>query len=240
MEKIICEISEESTPLSFNTEADLAKKSSDDDENCFESDESDDDSDNDEEEEEESQPIEEKYPPEACVGDFVTIDRVREYPEGDYRFSFTDEMFEKYSGKVLVVRAREFAGEPDDSDVHDDGYHYDLADIYGKDTGYSWASSMFSKINHEEEVPNRTLDGLSRGLIAFQRVLHNYLISPNKVGLYESKSIWAISLKYSSNERCFIAAPGDSREIFAFPNEKSAIDFYKANRRDFEIMEELF
>ena len=240
MEKIICEIPEESTPLSFNKVADPVEKPSDNDENCYESDESDDDSDDGKEEEEESQPIEEKYPPEACVGDFVTIDRVREYPEDNYRFRFTDKIFEEYSGKVLVVRAREFYGEPDGPDVNDDGYHYDLADIYGKDTEYSWASSMFSKINHEEEVPNRTLDGLSRGLIAFQRVLHNYLISPNKVGLYESTSIWTISLKYSSNERYFVVAPGDSREIFAFPNEKSAIDFYEANRHDFEIMEELF
>ena len=238
MEKIICEISEESTPLSFNKVADPVEKPSD--ENCFESDESD-DSDNDEEEEEDSQPIEEKYPPEACVGDFVTIDRVREYPEDDYRFTFIDKMFEQYSGKVLVVRAREFYGESDSVDVSDDGYRYDLADIYGKDTGFSWASSMFSKISHKEEVPNRTLDGLSRGLVAFQRVLNNYLISPNKVGLYEPESVWAISLKTSAHAiRNFVAAPGDSREIFAFPNEKSAIDFYKANCRDFETMEELF
>lgn len=240
MEKRICEISEEPTPLSFNTEADLIKKSSDDDESCLESNDSDDDSDNDEKEEEESQSIEEKYPPEACVGDFVTIKRVRAYPENDYRFSFTDAMFKKYSGKVLVVRKREFAEESGEHDVQDDGYVYELADIYGKDTGFYWASSMFSRINHKTEVPDRTLDGLSRGLIAFQRVLRNYLISPNKVGLYEAELMWAISLKHSSDERRFIVAPCDYREIFAFPNEKSAIDFYEANYRDFETMNELF
>ena len=240
MEKTICEISEESTPLPCNTEADLVEKSSDEDENCPESNNSNDDSDNDEEKEEESQSTEKKYPPEACVGDFVTIDRVRGYSEDYYRFVFTDEMFEKYSGKVLVVSARTFSEEDEDSVVDDDNYGYSLADIYGKDTGYSWASSMFTKISNKEEVSNRTLDGLSRGLIAFQRVLHNYLISPNKVGLYMSESIWAISLKPSSNERCFKVVPGDFGDIFAFPDAKSAVDFAEANRRDFETMEELF
>ncbi len=230
MEKIICEISEDPTPKV----ADPVEEPSDNNENCFESD-------NDKEEEEDSRPIEERYPPEVGVGDFVTIDRVREYPDCDYRFRFEDEMFEKYAGKVLVVRNRKFSGANDRSNVDDDGYLYELADIYGKDTGYSWASSMFYKIDHKEEVPNRTIDGLSRGLIAFQRVLNNYLTSPNKVGLCgDSRFTWTISLRCSSHERYFAPTPGDSSEIFAFPNEKAAADFYKANRRDFETMNELF
>lgn len=190
----------------------------------------------DEDEEEENTEESQKPSPEAEVGDYVVIDRVRAYNEERYRNSFTDDMVGQYGNKVLVVKSNSFDGESD-SWIADDCYTYKLVDLYGKDTIYTWASSMFTRLSSPKDIKERTLEGFSRELLAFHHLLENYLLSPLKVGVYQSDKIYSIIL---DNDDTWKIESDCKGAIFNFPNESTAISFYRDNFRDFRVARRLF
>lgn len=143
-----------------------------------------------------------------------------------------------YSGKVLVVDNAFYEG-PSEGIISDDNYNYRLYDIYGQDVGYYWASSMFATIP-SDDAPNCIIDGLSKGIIAFNRVLRNYLISPLKVGIKTRDDFYSIVLKGDNSEIYWGVVKTNDRTIFSFPDEGSAAKFIADNIDDFLKMTELF
>lgn len=192
-------------------------------------------SDDEDEDEEENVEESQRPSPDAGVGDYVVIDRFREYDESQYRCSFTEEMVDQYGNKVLVVKRNSFDGKDNDY-VEDDCHKYDLVDLYGRNVMYTWASSMFTRISSPEDIRQRTLEGFSRELLAFHHLLENYLLSPLKVGVYQSSKIYSIMFDGNS----WHVESDCKGAIFNFPAESEAITFYRNNYRDFQVAGRLF
>lgn len=187
---------------------------------------------------EEESEEESEEPPKPCInrGTYVLINH-RDFEEDSYRNSFSTKMT-TYSGKVLVVDSAYYEG-PSEDEISDDNYIYRLCDIYGQDTGYCWASSMFATIQ-SDDAPNCIIDGLSKGIVAFNRVLRNYLISPLKVGIKTRDDFYSIVLKGDKSEIYWGVAKTNDRTIFSFPDTESAAKFIANNIDDFSKMTELF
>ena len=182
---------------------------------------------------------ESEEPHEPCLnkGTYVLINH-RDFDEDSYRYSFSTRMARTYSGKVLVVDSTFYEG-PSEDEISDDNHSYRLCDIYGQDTGYCWASSMFATIP-SDDAPNCIIDGLSKGIIAFNRVLRNYLISPLKVGIKTRDDFYSIVLNDDGLGIYWGVAKTNDRTIFSFPDEGSAAKFIANNIDDFSKMIELF
>jgi hypothetical protein len=98
---------------------------------------------------------------------------------------------------------------------------------------------MFATIQ-SDDAPNCIIDGLSKGIIAFNRVLQNYLISPLKVGIKTRDDFYSIVLKDDNPKIYWGVAKTNDRTIFSFPDAESAAKFIANNIDDFSKMTELF